>query len=197
MIIWLNGPFGAGKTTLSATLRERLPDSLVFDPEEIGYVVRSVVPPAPSGDYQDLPIWRRLTVAALLELRRSYHQTVIVPMTLVHPPYLEEILGSLHNSGERLLHIFLDINARLLRSRIDAQVLVPDPVRDQEIRRWRLKQVDRCLAARQHMPAGTRFMDSGTDSPEILADRILTWLDERSSAPPALGPAPAPGSTLR
>ena len=177
MIVWLNGPFGAGKTTLSAKLRERLPDSLLFDPEEIGYVVRTVVPPAPSGDFQDLPIWRRLTVAALLELRRLYPQTVIVPMTLVQPAYIEEIFGSLTNLGERLLHIFLDIDARLLRSRIEAQVLVPDPVRDQDIRQWRLDQVDRCLASRRHMPAGTRFVDSGTDSPEILSDRILTWLN--------------------
>lgn len=176
MIVWLNGPFGAGKTTLSEKLRERLPDSLIFDPEEIGFVVRAIVPPAPSGDFQDLPIWRRLTLAALLALRCLYTRPVIVPMTLVQPAYMEEIFGGVTNQGERLLHVFLDIDAQLLRSRIEAQVMATDPARDQEIRQWRLAQVDRCLAARQHMPAGTRFLDSGTDGPEALAAQVLTWM---------------------
>jgi hypothetical protein len=34
--------------------------------------------------------------------------------------------------------------------------MVPDPIRDQEIREWRLDQVDRCLASQQHMPAGIK-----------------------------------------
>ncbi|MFB4192719.1 hypothetical protein ACE15J_28305, partial [Klebsiella pneumoniae] len=40
MIIWINGPFGAGKTTLAERLRDRRPKSLIFDPEEIGFVVK-------------------------------------------------------------------------------------------------------------------------------------------------------------
>jgi hypothetical protein len=176
VIVWLNGPFGAGKTTLGAKLREQLPDSLIFDPEEIGFVMRTIVPPAPSGDFQDLPIWRHLTLAALLGLRRFYPQTIIVPMTLVQPAYLEEIFGGLNDRGERLLHVFLGIDASLLRSRIKAQVMVPDPIRDQEIREWRLDQVERCLASQQYMPAGTRSVDSGADSPDVLAERIVTWM---------------------
>lgn len=44
MIIWINGPFGAGKTTLAERLRDRRPKSLIFDPEEIGFVVKETVP---------------------------------------------------------------------------------------------------------------------------------------------------------
>ncbi len=40
MIIWINGPFGAGKTTLAERLRDRRPKSLSSDPEEIGFVVK-------------------------------------------------------------------------------------------------------------------------------------------------------------
>ena len=32
MIIWINGPFGAGKTTLAKRLRDRRSKSLIFDP---------------------------------------------------------------------------------------------------------------------------------------------------------------------
>lgn len=44
MIIWINGPFGAGKTTLAKRLRDRRSKSLIFDPEEIGFVVKETVP---------------------------------------------------------------------------------------------------------------------------------------------------------
>ncbi|GAB0612657.1 hypothetical protein NB16F74_47640 [Escherichia coli] len=49
MIIWINGPFGAGKTTLAERLRDRRPKSLIFDPEEIGFVVKETVPIPASG----------------------------------------------------------------------------------------------------------------------------------------------------
>ncbi len=65
MIIWINGPFGAGKTTLAKRLRDRRSKSLIFDPEEIGFVVKETVPMPASGDYQDLPLWRGLTIAAV------------------------------------------------------------------------------------------------------------------------------------
>lgn len=92
MIIWINGPFGAGKTTLAKRLRDRRSKSLIFDPEEIGFVVKETVPMPASGDYQDLPLWRGLTIAAVREIRRNYSQDIIIPMTLVHPDYLTEIL---------------------------------------------------------------------------------------------------------
>ena len=44
MIIWINGPFGAGKTTLAKRLRDRRSKSLIFDPEEIGFVVKKRSP---------------------------------------------------------------------------------------------------------------------------------------------------------
>ncbi|MGH3774455.1 MAG: hypothetical protein ACRDRR_01770 [Pseudonocardiaceae bacterium] len=71
MIIWVNGPFGAGKTTLVEELSKRLDTAMTVDPELLGSVLRTMVPPAPTGDFQDLPIWRRLTVRTLQEIRRE------------------------------------------------------------------------------------------------------------------------------
>ena len=34
VIIWINGGFGAGKTTLAEELHRRLPDAVVYDPED-------------------------------------------------------------------------------------------------------------------------------------------------------------------
>jgi len=37
MIIWLNGAFGAGKTTAAAELAGTMPSARLFDPEMVGY----------------------------------------------------------------------------------------------------------------------------------------------------------------
>jgi cytidylate kinase len=54
MIIWVDGPFGAGKTTLVEELSKRLGTAVTVDPELLGFVLKRMVPPAPTGDFQDL-----------------------------------------------------------------------------------------------------------------------------------------------
>ncbi|WP_437053348.1 AAA family ATPase [Streptomyces sp. enrichment culture] len=65
MIIWLNGPFGGGKTTLAAGLCRALPGAMVADPEAVGDLLRSTLADHAlrPRDYQDLPLWRQLTGA--------------------------------------------------------------------------------------------------------------------------------------
>jgi hypothetical protein len=36
VIIWINGAFGAGKTALAEELRRRLPDAVLYNPEDVG-----------------------------------------------------------------------------------------------------------------------------------------------------------------
>ncbi|RXX75860.1 AAA family ATPase, partial [Klebsiella pneumoniae] len=160
MIIWINGPFGAGKTTLAKRLRDRRSKSLIFDPEEIGFVVKETVPmPA---------LWRGLTIAAVREIRRNYSQDIIIPMTLVHPDYPTEILDGVRRINDQLLHIFLTLNEDLLRHRIAHQTVHPDPHRNAEIREGRLANVARCLAARERLPCPTGCLDSGAHTSDEL-----------------------------
>jgi 2-phosphoglycerate kinase len=61
MIVWINGPFGAGKTQTAFELHRRLGDSFVYDPENMGYFIRKNVPPTiKRDDFQDYPVWRVL-----------------------------------------------------------------------------------------------------------------------------------------
>ena len=55
MIVWINGPFGAGKTTLAERLRDRRPGSVIFDLEEIGFVVKATVPSQRAGIIRIFP----------------------------------------------------------------------------------------------------------------------------------------------
>lgn len=38
MIIWLNGPFGVGKTTLANILHKRIENSYLYDPELLRFL---------------------------------------------------------------------------------------------------------------------------------------------------------------
>ncbi len=44
MIIWLNGAFGAGKTTIAHELQQKLPNAIIYDPEIIGSALMELVP---------------------------------------------------------------------------------------------------------------------------------------------------------
>jgi gluconate kinase len=123
VIVWLNGGFGAGKTTLAEELHRRLPDAVVYDPEDVGLMLWKWM--RPNGDFQHLPSWRELVVATALSLRRHHAETLIVPMSLIRDAYRAEILGGLSDAGEEVLHVFLEADAGALRERLNARLTQP------------------------------------------------------------------------
>ena len=83
-VIWLNGAFGVGKTTVARALAAELPGALMVDPEDIGRMLRRIIPAADrTCDFQDIPSWRRLTVATIESLLRDHPRPLVVPMTVV------------------------------------------------------------------------------------------------------------------
>ncbi len=174
MIVWINGAFGAGKTTLAEELHRRLPDALPFDPEYVGAILVKWAPPAPSGDFQDIPLWRKLVADFAIGLAAEYGRTLIVPMTLVNTQYRDEIFGLITDAGQPLLHVFLDVPAVELRRRIDEQILVDDdPAADARARTFRHSNVDRCVAARDGLPPETLVLRGDHHTPAELADQVL------------------------
>jgi len=177
VICWINGPFGAGKTTLTEELMARCAGAMVFDPEEVGFMLRGMLPPAPSGDFQDLPAWRLLVVETARVLVQQHGGLVIAPMTVPSPQYAQEIFGGLASYGIPVAHFFLKVPAARLRERITSQVIHPgDSLRDAEVRQWRLAQVDRCIAAEDALPDDTIVLD-GELPPARLAGEVLEALD--------------------
>lgn len=65
MIVWLNGTFGAGKTTTAHELVYRSQGWRIFDPESVGYMLSDNLRDLEFSDFQDLPSWRRLTPLVL------------------------------------------------------------------------------------------------------------------------------------
>src|SRR3954463_10089713 len=89
-LIWLNGPFGGGKTQTAQELYRRLPGSVVCDPEHPGFGLRRMLPPSLRGDFQDLASWRAGVVEVLDLALRKHNGPVIAPMTVINPDYFEE-----------------------------------------------------------------------------------------------------------
>ena len=172
VIIWINGGFGAGKTTLAEELHRRLPDAMVYDPEDVGLMLWKWMPP--NGDFQHLPSWRDLVVATALALRRHHADTLIVPMSLIRDPYRAEILGGLADAGEQVLHVFLETGAGILRERLNARVTDPKYTEwDRAARELGLPGVDEMVAAAARQPGGTLLLRSDRLTPPELADEVL------------------------
>jgi predicted kinase len=152
LIIWINGAFGAGKTTLAEELKRRMPEAVLFDPEYVGYILREWVP-VPTGDFQDLPSWRELVIETALALRKHHAETLIIPMTLINDAYARQILDGIAERGEDVIHVFLDLDTEVLRQRINDRIL---------------------------HPAATVLLRSDKLSPAELADEIMSQLTGES-----------------
>jgi hypothetical protein len=151
MLLWINGPFGGGKTQTAAELHRRLPGSVVCDPEHVGFGLHRMMPRALRSDFQDLPAWRQ-GVYEVLDLALSKHDgTVIVPMTVIEPGYFRETVGRLRDRGHDVRHFGLladrDMVLRRLRQRSPvhaAQFLFGKDVRE-SWQSFAVSKLDLCL----------------------------------------------------
>lgn len=140
MILWINGAFGSGKTTLAYELNRRIPGSFVFDPENVGYFIRKNAPKEMlKEDFQDHEIWRETTYSMLQAISAEFSGVIIVPMTIVNPQYFIEIIGKLRAQEAEVHHFTLLANRETLLKRLKGRG-------DSKIS-WPAKQIDRCITA--------------------------------------------------
>ncbi|MEU1423548.1 AAA family ATPase [Kitasatospora sp. NPDC005751] len=107
MLLWINGPFGGGKTQTAHEIRRRLAGSVICDPEHVGFGLHRMMPPSLRGDFQDLPAWRQGVFEVLDRALTEHDGVVIAPMTVVEPAYLRETVGRLRERGHDVRHFAL------------------------------------------------------------------------------------------
>jgi deoxyadenosine/deoxycytidine kinase len=173
MIILINGSFASGKTTTAELLVQRLHHSMLYDPEVVGaglaHIVRSV---ETFTDFQDLTAWRPLVVETARVLRQVYGRTLIIPMTLWHRPYFEEITDGLRQIDPHFHHFCLLASRETLNKRLAQR---QHEHTEQDLA-WIQERFDRCLAAfaspgfAVHIPTDDR-------RPEEIVAEILARLD--------------------
>ncbi|MEV5179313.1 AAA family ATPase [Streptomyces werraensis] len=171
MLLWINGPFGGGKTQTAHEIRRRLPGSVVCDPEQPGFGLHRMLPPELRGDFQDLRAWRQGVVEVLdLALTRR-EGVVIAPMTVTDPGYFAETVGRLRELGHDVRHFTLlaerETVLRRLRER-GLGHLVRGGLRRES---WAVERLDDCLE-RLAEPEFTEHLWTDHSTVPKTADRI-------------------------
>ncbi|MEE1744062.1 AAA family ATPase [Streptomyces sp. NPDC048161] len=181
MIIWVNGPFGGGKTTASRLLHQQLPTSLITDPEEVGFLLRKSIGDHPSQqkDFQDYPAWRTLVAGLCAELdRQTQGGPVIAPMTLLRREYAEEIFDSLAKAGVEVHHLLLHADSDTIRARIESSMEVPGDVeRSEKVRAFRRRKLaDYEQAYASWLGERADVIDTTELTPDQVVAQALTLL---------------------
>ncbi|MFE9098314.1 AAA family ATPase [Streptomyces sp. NPDC007264] len=177
MLLWINGPFGGGKTQTAHEIQRRLPGSVICDPEHAGFGLRRMMPPGLRGDFRDLASWRK-GVVEVLDLALAEHDgVVVVPMTVTDPDCFSETVGRLRELGHDVRHFALlaerETVLRRLRERGLGHVLRPiagkgTPAPGDS---WAVQQLDDCLERLREPEFAEHLWTDRTTVPKT-ADRI-------------------------
>ncbi|GGQ72630.1 NUDIX hydrolase [Streptomyces flaveolus] len=175
-VVWINGAFGAGKTTTARELIELIPNSTLFDPEVIGAALAHLLPPkrlAEAGDFQDLPIWRRLVIDTAAALLAELGGTLVVPMTLLRQEYRDEIFGGLAARRIAVRHVLLAPAETILRERMATRE-VPDAADGEiRVRQWSYDRIEPYRTAlASWLTADAHPVDTSALTPYETAVRI-------------------------
>lgn len=179
MIIWINGPFGVGKTATARTLVKRVPNSTLVNVEKIGSLIHGLVPrELRAADWQHDPLWPELNVRVLKSLDRRASGPIVVPMTLWEPAIFDGIVGELRSSGIDVRHFALMAPSEVLTRRIRRHIWIQPGARA-----WRHTMAEPCLAALE----GEQFAlhVDATEPVEVVVDTLLAHSGLAQDAPRA------------
>ena len=169
MIIFINGAFGVGKTTLAELLVKRIENSLLFDAELVGTCLSHIVRPIVAfDDFQALPMWRTLTIETAWQLKQTYQRTLIMPMTIWHQPYFEEVMVGLRQHEEQLYHFCLTASGETIAARLRQRNYLP------ETHAFCYEHIELCVSAFQSPLFAVQLDTEGKRPPE-LAEKVLEY----------------------
>jgi broad-specificity NMP kinase len=170
MIVFVNGPFGVGKSTAVAQLHKRLPEALVIDPEKVGHMLWAQLPEALRTEEFELePIWPSLTRCLIEQFHRAYRRDILVPMTIARPAVFAQLVEPLRSDGIDVSHITLLAAHTTIRDRLRQRGEGPD--RWGELS-WEGEQVERCLESLTRAQFAVH-LETDQLTPAQVADAIL------------------------
>ena len=166
MILFINGPFGVGKTSVARLLVERTPNAMLYDPEVIGSVLLRVLGPVRKvNDYQDYDLWRKLVVALARVLKAASARALVIPMTVWRRGYFDPIVAGLRRVDPDLYCFRLTASEGVLAHRISSDS------EDREAYGWRMSHVEACLKGLRDPAFGTEIRTDDL-TPAEVADQI-------------------------
>jgi len=123
MIVFINGPFGVGKTTVARLLVQRMPHATMYDPEIIGGLLHRILGPFTKvEDYQDYELWRRLVVGGARLFRTVSGRPLVVPMTIWDRNVFDSMVPGLRGADPDLSCFRLTVSREALVDRISSDL---------------------------------------------------------------------------
>jgi hypothetical protein len=170
-IIWINGPFGVGKTTLARHLAAAIGQSIILDPERLGHMLWDQIPAVfHAEEFEFEPVWRKTLLCMLQSTARTYDWPIIVPMTIARPQVHDEIIGGLAQAGVSVSQFTLLAEPKNILARLQARGDGPES--------WEARQVARCVDELRH----PRYAEH-VDTTAMFARDVVRHLVTRLSIP--------------
>jgi predicted kinase len=166
MIVWLNGNFGAGKTTTARLLQDALPARL-FDSEHIGYLLRPIIGDVPCRDFKEWAPWRGLTVETARQVLDFVGGTLVIPQSVLQRDYWTELMDGFTKAAIPVHAFTLHADRDTFTARVCADTAEP------AAKQWRLDHRDAYETALQDwMGEATHVIDTTHRTPEATAAHI-------------------------
>lgn len=173
MVIWINGPYGVGKSTLAEKLHECNPHSFVFDAEAVGNVVRDNRPKELFHGYifEGYPLWFELCAALLADIAGGYDGDIYVPMTLVYAGSFKKIERPLKDKNICIKHILLESSRQIIHDRILSRGEGEDC--------WCMKHIGLCLEQQKNFDHVVRIASYGKSVSELAVEVLRMTSQEK------------------
>ncbi|WP_030156035.1 AAA family ATPase [Glycomyces sp. NRRL B-16210] len=166
MIVWLNGTFGAGKTTTAALLEDALP-ARVFDAEHIGFLLRPIIGDVPCTDFKEWAPWRGLTIETARQVLDFVGGTLLIPQSVLQRPYWTELMDGFAEAAVPVRAFTLHADRAVFEERVRADAFESGALQ------WRLDHRSAYeTALDEWMREATTVIDTTDRTPEQVAERI-------------------------
>jgi hypothetical protein len=170
MILFINDPFGVGKTSVAGVLVQKMPHSILYDPEVIGAVLHRVLGPfGKAEDYQNYALWRPLLVGGVRLVKTVFTRTLVIPMSVWRRDLFDPIISGLRKVDPNLSCFQLTASRDVLIDRIASDT------EDRDAYGWRMAHVEVCMKSSRDPAFGTE-MCTDLRTPEEVAEQILNRL---------------------
>lgn len=171
MVVFINGSFGVGKTTVARLLRGRLAGSAVYDPELAGIAMMRLSKWAAFGrpaaeDFQDFRLWRRSAVAGVRLFRALFRGPLIVPMTFSRREYFDEVVAGVGRFDTEVRVFCLRAGLPTVRKRLAGREAESDGPGAE----WLARRVVECAEAHRDPHFGEPVETEGRPAREVCED---------------------------
>lgn|SRR5699024_664395 len=182
-LVFVNGPFGVGKSSVVDLLSQRITNSIVIDPEKVGHMLWSQLPNSLHEDEFELePLWPPMSRLLIDLARRTYDRTLLVPMTIARPEVFDLIVGGLRDNGHRVRNFTLLATPTTVRRRLKERMRDrgEQPDRWGELS-WEGLQIKRCLQSLRR-PRFARHICTEDQSADEVAGLITALLRQEQKS---------------